>query len=453
MSKKSNYNLASIDSRLHLPIEPESNSLRPPFREEVPDTPSSTIVEFGDTDRKVIPSAVELADNVFRVKHNIDIPRKASRSESRTRAEKESARDHRDRSMSAHRNNAASPRDRSESAHSKTTSPRDLTPRGPGGERSPAAERELASSRVNRYLAEVRRENAGTPVQQPPSDPDKELLLENRGLYQRVAALQRTERDLLAENQELLRQFNQLKQHHDVRRKQWRDQLRQREREYEARIAELEDHMLQLAIANPTKIAPVQSDKEIATWFSEQEALRRNWVQDYSHRDPNRLCGGLHPVQLAEVCEGVKEFVKLNEDKTLPEELPTNSIETTQLLLQGMLADFICTEILASPFWVFSAIQAGTLESPSVPHAPRTPLATSFRMDRSIFNDIAPTRPAPIAPTPGSPHFPPSLITSMLPQIMTTPAQSGLGLPSKMEMENLYHMLLSGRFYSFVPMI
>lgn len=438
-SKGSAHGLSSIDSRLGLPI---STKLLAPT-EEIPDTPSSTIVEFGDTDRNHLPSAAELADNVFRTAYRV----RKSRSQSRTRPEHGRIGDlKQERSASAQANRAATPtgstRERSDSGN-KTKSPglRDLPT-----DRSPAAERELAQNRVNMYLTQHQQQNQEqiiqTPIQQQPSGPDKELLLENRGLYQRVAALQRTERDLLAENQELLRQFNQLKQHHDVRRKQWRDQLRQREREYEARIHELEDHMLQLAIANPTRVAPIQTDKDIIHWFAEQEHARRVWSQDYAHRDANRLCEGLHPVQLAELCEGVKEFVKLNEDKTLPEELPTNSSETTQLLLQGMLADFISTEILASPFWVFTAISAGTLESPSVPHPGTGPIATSFRMDLSLFNGIAPMRPI-YAPTPGSPHFPPPLITAMLPPALGN-AASGLGLPTKTETENLYHMLLSG---------
>ncbi|KAL0475899.1 hypothetical protein QR685DRAFT_62710 [Neurospora intermedia] len=440
-SKGSAHGLSSIDARLGLPIS--TKFLAP--AEDVPDTPSSTIVEFGDTDRNQLPSAAELADNVFRTQHRV----RKSRSQSRTRPEHGSIRDlKQERSASAQANRAGTPtgstRERSGSG-SKGASP---GLRGLPTDRNPAAERELAKTRVNMYLTQHQQQQSQeqviqSPIQQQPSDPDKELLLENRGLYQRVAALQRTERDLLAENQELLRQFNQLKQHHDVRRKQWRDQLRQREREYEARIHELEDHMLQLAIANPTRAAPIQTDKEIIHWFAEQEHARRVWTQDYAHRDANRLGEGLHPVQLAELCEGVKEFVKLKEDKTLPEELPTNSSETTQLLLQGMLADFISTEILASPFWVFTAISAGTLESPSVPHPSTVPIATSFRMDLSLFNDIAPMRPI-YAPTPGSPHFPPPLITAMLPQALGN-AASGLGLPTKTEMENLYHMLLSAQ--------
>ncbi|KAK3352127.1 hypothetical protein B0H65DRAFT_507399 [Neurospora tetraspora] len=433
--------LSSIDARLNLPLV---TNLLAPQRDDVPDTPSSTIVEFGDTDRNHFPSAAELADTVFRTQHRV----RKSRSQSRTRPEHGSIRDlKQERSASVQRSGTptGSARDRSESTHSKAASP---SLRGLPTERSAATERELAKSRVNMYLTQQQSPQSPepivqTPMQQTPSDPDKELLLENRGLYQRVAALQRIERDLLAENQELLRQFNQLKQHHDVRRKQWRDQLRQREREYEARIHELEDHMLQLAIANPTRVAPVQTDKDIIHWFAEQEHARRVWIQDYAHRGHNRLCEGLHPLQLAELCEGVKEFVKLNEDKTLPEELPTNSSETTQLLLQGLLADFISTEILASPFWVFTAISAGTLESPSVPHPGTEPIATSFRMDLSLFNDIAPMRPI-YAPTPGSPHFPPPLITSMLPQALGN-AASALGLPTQTQMENLYHMLLSAQ--------
>jgi hypothetical protein len=129
----------------------------------------------------------------------------------------------------------------------------------------------------------------------------------------------------------------------------------------------------------------------------------------------------------------------------LPAELLTGGKEALQTLLNGMLAHFICAEIIASPMWVFVASSLGTLESPGVVPSKPVPGLPGFRMDMNSFNDVAPVRADPCQ-TPRSPQFPPPLITSMMPALGT--AASFLGLPLKPDMERLVHMLTDGQLYA-----
>lgn len=76
-------------------------------------------------------------------------------------------------------------------AASTTAKGREPLSRSPRFERNSPTEKELSSERVNMFLQSMG---------QGPNDTEKGLLAENRGLYRRVAALQRVERELLAEN-------------------------------------------------------------------------------------------------------------------------------------------------------------------------------------------------------------------------------------------------------------
>jgi hypothetical protein len=281
-------------------------------------------------------------------------------------------------------------------------------------------------------------------AQQASQAAESELVQENRSLYQRISALQRTERDLLAENQDLTRKLAAFKQHHEQKARQWADVLHKKEAEYEARIQELSEKLLELSTAHSLKAPTILSNDEISAWFREQDAAWNNWATTFGHRNPDRLKTGLHPRQLQELCEEVKEFVRMTEGGGLPSELVSGGTPAINTLLNGMLAHFICTEIITSPMWLFVAASLGTLESPVVP--PPKPLANlpiGFRMDMNPFSDIAPLRPG-IGPTPKSPQFPPPLITEMIPPLM--PGTSSLGLPLRSEMERLIHMITDGGF-------
>ncbi|KAL2016065.1 hypothetical protein VTK56DRAFT_4303 [Thermocarpiscus australiensis] len=202
------------------------------------------------------------------------------------------------------------------------------------------------------------------------------------------------------------------------------------------------EQLLDLASTHPQKIRTLLSNEEISAWFDDQDAAWNDWARTFGHEDPNRLSSGLHPLQLQELCDEVKGFVRMTvgDSPSLPVELLNGGKEAVHTLLNAMLANFICAEILASPLWIFVATSLGTLESPGI--VPAKPLAglPGFRMDMNSFSDVAPLRPGPV-PTPRSPQSPPPLITSMLPPLQVGPGASMLGLPLKSDMERLVHML------------
>ncbi|KAL2130942.1 hypothetical protein VTI74DRAFT_5725 [Chaetomium olivicolor] len=277
-------------------------------------------------------------------------------------------------------------------------------------------------------------------AQQAAQSSESELVQENRSLYQRISALQRTERELLAENQDLTRKLAALKQHHERRARQWNEGLRRKEIEYEARMRELGEQLLDLVSRHPQKLPTILSNEEISAWFDDQDAAWNDWAKAFGHQDPARISSGLHPLQLQELCDDVKGFVRMTDAGGLPPEILTGGKEAVHTLLNGMLANFICEEIIASPMWVFMATSLGTLESPGIAAAKPLPGLPSvgFRMEMNSFSDVAPLRPGPCQ-TPKSPQFPPPLITSMMPPIGSS--ASLLGLPVQTDMERLLHML------------
>ncbi|AEO57191.1 hypothetical protein MYCTH_2303046 [Thermothelomyces thermophilus ATCC 42464] len=141
---------------------------------------------------------------------------------------------------------------------------------------------------------------------------------------------------------------------------------------------------------------------------------------------------------MQELCGEVRGFVRMTDAGGLPPEILDGGKEALQTLLNGMLAHFICSEIIASPMWVFAATSLGTLESPGIVPPKPMPSLPGLRMDMSTFADVAPQRPGPVE-TPRSPQFPPPLITSMIPSLGNS--ASCLGLPLKPDMERLVHML------------
>jgi hypothetical protein len=224
---------------------------------------------------------------------------------------------------------------------------------------------------------------------------------ENRSLNERIAALQRTERDLLHDNQELARRLYSTQKRHDTKRQQWKEELVNREKVYETRIKDLESRLARqeeerARITVDRARETTLNDAAITSWFASKTNSWREWVDDFAHRDPSRVRSGLHPLQLQELCDGVKPFVRLTDQGALPEELltPDNGIRPARVLLQGMLANFIVSETLESPFWVFDVVSVDTLEleSPSVPPS-NSMSPIGFRMDLAMWNfSIAPPR-------------------------------------------------------------
>ncbi|KAK0619631.1 hypothetical protein B0T14DRAFT_392136, partial [Immersiella caudata] len=240
-----------------------------------------------------------------------------------------------------------------------------------------------------------------------PASAPRDLVAENTGLQQRIAALQRTERDLLTENQKQARYITSLQS------------------QYESQL------------------------QKTGAW--------QDWADDFAHSDPSRLRSGLLPVQLDELCESVESFIQL-EDGGLPDELVNSEddgVNASQVLLHGMLANFIVEETLQSPFWIFDVLSTAPsdLESPLV-SCPNSPIG--FRMELAPWSAVAPPRSARLPPkstmvvkeplsarrlqTPRTPAsaIPLSLNTNCPP---VAPAQQ---LPGRKEMESLHQLLSNG---------
>lgn len=309
-------------------------------------------------------------------------------------------------------------------------------------------------------------------TQDPPADPAKELLIENCSLQQRIAALQRVERDMLNENHGLVQQFASFKQHYETRRRQWKNDLREREKAYEARIKELEervarqDEELLQAGAIRSKSESSMSNTEISAWFTTRTSAWQTWAEEFAHGDSDRIQSGLHPLQLSEVCESVKSFIRLTDDGKLPDELTSspngeNRVKTVHVLLHGMLVHFVISEIFRSPFWVFAALSASglELESPSVLRA-NSMSPIGFRMDLAMWNNVAPPRPGsagllqPVTarrlPEPGSGRRLPALATAPVPSLSLNTtgltSTSNEGTPKESDMDNFYQLLSDGMF-------
>lgn len=297
------------------------------------------------------------------------------------------------------------------------------------------------------------------------------LVKENRSLHQRIAALQRTESDLLNENQELVGRLSSAQRRYNSRRQQWAEELINRESTLNARIRDLEAGLAQKEEAlarkdfNRLHEGPL-NEADIVIWLTTKTTAWRNWVDDFTHQDPNRVRSGLHPMQLRELCEGVKHFVRLNNKGELPEELlnPPHSDRSwpSRILLHGMLANFIIFETLKSPFWVFDAISANAneLESPSTPRL-NSISPVGFRMDLVPWSssivpprDLKPPQPFFAAQDrlPGSRNVRelPRLTTSTRPPDSPQDPLASLfdqDLPSRKAMESFYHSLLNSMAY------
>ncbi|KAL2169526.1 hypothetical protein VTG60DRAFT_5919 [Thermothelomyces hinnuleus] len=299
----------------------------------------------------------------------------------------------------------------------------------------------------------------------PPS-PTEALIKENSSLHQRIAALQRTESDLLNENQELVRKLASAQRRYNSQQQWWTDEMVKKEDTFNARIRDLEARLAQKekSLSHTTLDRfpeAALNDTVITSWFATKTETWHEWVNDFVHQEPNRVRFGLHPLQLRELCEGVKHFVRLTNKDELPNELlklpGSDKNSTARVLLHGMLANFIISETFKSPFWVFDAIavNAYELESPSVPRLDSMS-PVGFRMDLTAWKDfnvapprdVKPLRPNPVSndrlagPQDGR-QFP-RLVTSIQPpNLSTNPAMSLLGreLPSRQAIESLYQIL------------
>ena len=234
------------------------------------------------------------------------------------------------------------------------------------------------------------------PASPGPVDVNRQLAEENRSLQERITALQRNEQRLLQENRSLAEHVAGLEQRQEAQRRQFEDSLRQSRASFEARIRELENQMChqqrQMAQQPRANAAaqgdpkwPALSDTDVSAWFAARGESWSAWAQRFAHRNPNRIIE-LNSYKQQEVRNGVRHFVRLTGDGRLPPPLAPSgggggTLDVTTLLLHGMLANFIVSETLASPLWIFAALSGdggmGPTTTLQLPHSaclsPATP--------------------------------------------------------------------------------
>ncbi|KAF5620237.1 hypothetical protein F52700_11557 [Fusarium sp. NRRL 52700] len=91
-------------------------------------------------------------------------------------------------------------------------------------------------------------------------------------------------------------------------------------------------------------------DNEVEDWFYSNSEGWYQWAREFAHEDPSRLA--------AVPCQAwnkLTEFVALQGEK-LPDGLAADP-KTPYLLLQGMLANFICMHAFSTPWWIFDALR------------------------------------------------------------------------------------------------
>ncbi|KAK0619632.1 hypothetical protein B0T14DRAFT_603392 [Immersiella caudata] len=267
---------------------------------------------------------------------------------------------------------------------------------------------------------------------QATGDPNKHLVQENQGLHKRVATLQRSEEHLLRDNQDLNMHVVALQESQEAQMRRFENELRLKQAPLEARIRELEEQVahqnerlfkltlqpkpspVQAAQPEPTVFpepeTPAMSDADVAEWFATRSSSWASWADEFAHRNPNRMAE-LHPLQQQEILGSVKSFVRLTTEGKLPAALKANvfgpdASNVTRLLLQGMLANFIASEVLTSPFWILSALskQGSELDSPRTNSELGTPIG--YRMDYAMWSNTG------LAPCPSPYSVPPAPTTA-----------------------------------------
>jgi len=99
---------------------------------------------------------------------------------------------------------------------------------------------------------------------------------------------------------------------------------------------------------------PNLSNGKISAWFQKQEDVWDKWAVICSRRDPNRLLPTAWEQQ-RQLCNAVKGFVQLTNADELPSDILQGGVDAVKMLLHGMLANFVCSKIIASPFWLLEA--------------------------------------------------------------------------------------------------
>ena len=230
-----------------------------------------------------------------------------------------------------------------------------------------------------------------------PTDPRSEVVLENMRLYQRIASLQRSENNLQQDNRDLSRYMSSLQQDEQTCQRAWEEEVQMMESAFDDKLKELEhvatqqkDRLREMASSRsltaqsssaspplsrppPQPMHPDLTHTKINSWFRTRGNSWYEWADDYAYRDLDRIVN-LDMIQQRELCRGAKPFVRLTDEGKLPPEmLVDRRINTSQILLHGLLANFIATEIITSPRWIFAALNVNRAEFVSPDGSPVSP--------------------------------------------------------------------------------
>lgn len=222
-----------------------------------------------------------------------------------------------------------------------------------------------------------------------PPDPKREVALENMRLSQRISSLQRWEKSLEKDNLTLTQYMSSLRQEDETCQRTWEKKVQEMESACEGQIKELEKVAVQQkhrlrempgfrsmsarASPPPRPMHPDLTNAKINSWFRTRGNIWYEWADDYAHRDLDRIIN-LDMIQQNELCRRAATFVRLTDEGDLPSELLVNRrINPSQILLHGLLANFIATEIIASPRWIFAALNVNRAKFVSPDSSPVSP--------------------------------------------------------------------------------
>ncbi|KAF5704860.1 hypothetical protein FGLOB1_8279 [Fusarium globosum] len=90
-------------------------------------------------------------------------------------------------------------------------------------------------------------------------------------------------------------------------------------------------------------------DNEVEFWFQSTSHGWYEWAREFAHQDPSKLAG-----VPGQAWNELTEFVVL-QDGRLADGLAADP-KMPYLLLQGMLANFICIHAFSTPWWIFDAL-------------------------------------------------------------------------------------------------
>ncbi|TPX16454.1 uncharacterized protein E0L32_003748 [Thyridium curvatum] len=128
------------------------------------------------------------------------------------------------------------------------------------------------------------------------------------------------------------------------------------------------------------------SDSDIQSWFEARARGWYEWAKDNAHHNFS-LIQSLPPEHAAELHQQCEEFARI-ENNEFPSCLLKHKISRVPyLLLHGLLANFICNEVFASPLWIVGACGFNDETDPSVVQQSVAELYRTLQNGRSLGSD------------------------------------------------------------------